>query len=136
MPVKRRQEKSRLLQISEEMVTTWIELHDIIATGDDQFWEQDGGRLERFYTLNSRLNCELLHRGPHEVPVSRMITYKIPDDEAGWARCGLQAWQRESYEFAAEIAQLLDDAVEAQHHPRSSPQQPVRVKLTKERATS
>ncbi len=122
MPVKRRAPKERQLQITSEMLAIWSELHDIIASGDHEFWERDGGRQERFYTLNTQLNNVLLGRGPHETsPTAAIICGGPPpalDDDAAW--CSYTPWQRESYCSAYELAQMLDQAAEMQRRRRAS----------------
>src|SRR3989442_1264881 len=86
--------------ITPEMIAIWNALREIVRADDHLYWEADGGRRDEFFTLNSKLNNELLGRAPHECPVIRMAMYGRPPelgDDAGWARWGItQAWQRKS----------------------------------------
>jgi hypothetical protein len=117
MPVKRRVSKERQLQISPEMVATWNELRLIVAAGDHLFWEDEGGQKRRYYDLDTKLSNELLHRLPHECPMTATLVYgPCPVDDAEWKRWGIeQEWQKQSYEDAFELKRLLDEAANVKH---------------------
>src|SRR5262245_31617926 len=101
-------------EFSSEMLAIWQELREIVAAGDHEFWEDEGGKKGRYYDLDVRLTNLLLGLGPHQWSPIRALNPLPPlhDDEA-WGRVR-ERWRRESRIKAHRLAKALDAALAAQ----------------------
>jgi hypothetical protein len=69
MPARRTPiDRGRRVQITPAMVVLWKRGQEILATKDEQKWEEEGGRRREFLDLAVELH-ELLDRRPWEVDV-------------------------------------------------------------------
>jgi hypothetical protein len=60
MPMKRRIPKARNPQITVEAVALFDRGCEIIKAGDDEFWEEDGGRCSEYVDIAKQLDWQLL----------------------------------------------------------------------------
>lgn len=64
MPVKLRRSKMKSAKITPEVRRLFARGCEIIAAGDQEFWEEDGGCKSEFLDITRRLNWRLLQIHP------------------------------------------------------------------------
>jgi hypothetical protein len=103
--------------ITAEMVSIWRRLHEIASCGDDQFWEEEGGRKREFYNLELELHHRHFGLRPHQFDAFEARDERIP------SFC-TQDWQRADYRRAHALSKLLDRAAEKASRAARRPAQP------------
>jgi hypothetical protein len=107
MPVKRRIPKEKIPEITDEMIELYRRGREIIAAGDHEFWEEDGGRQREYLDLTKKLDWNLLKLYPSDAGPLDIVELELDDGDPN----GGSPTYRESLPRARELYELFQKEI-------------------------